>query len=156
MSRKTIGSVFDHKLSPWYALRGRLPARHILLAATEHEPAQVASTDVRLLAKSLEEAYHHYFLCYQPAILHARNFFHAHHLQCWRIVFSMANMLTLFPVHIFQRQRILLRDRRRLPDRSIQSYGAQHGSSVLSVCARPHHRCLRHGGRRRYARTDRK
>lgn len=68
---------------------------------------------------------------------------------------TVQTLTLVLPVHLIPRQRILLRDRRGLPDRQIQPHGPQHGSDVLSVCLGSRHGRLRHGSRRRHAGADR-
>ena len=51
-------------------------------------------------------------------------------------------------VYLVPWQRILLRDRRGVPNRPLQPDGPQHRGAILPVCARPYHRCLRRGLRR--------
>ena len=47
------------------------------------------------------------------------------------------------PVHFVAGERVLLRDRRGVPDRPLQSYWAEHRGSVLPICPRPRDRRLR-------------
>lgn len=58
--------------------------------------------------------------------------------------FRSVDMLTLScaPVHLIPRKRILLRDRRGVPNRPFQSHWPQHRGSILPVRSRPRHRCL--------------
>ena len=59
--------------------------------------------------------------------------------------FHSVDMLTLSRtlVHLISRKRILLRDRRGVPNRPFQSHWPQYRSSILSVRSRPRHRRLR-------------
>jgi len=59
-------------------------------------------------------------------------------------------------VHSSAWQRVLLRDRRGLPDGPLQPDWPEHRGTVLSICLGSRHGCLRYGGRRRHARADRK
>ena len=62
-------------------------------------------------------------------------------------VFSRASLVRLltspFLVHLFPWQRVLLRDRRRLPYRPIQPHRPQYRGSILPICSRPGHRRIR-------------
>lgn len=51
--------------------------------------------------------------------------------------------LTEHTVYFLPRQRVLLRDRRGVPNRPLQPHGPKHRSTVLPVCARPRNRRLR-------------
>lgn len=53
-----------------------------------------------------------------------------------RCLFGLTVILFMPTVHFIARKRILLRDRRGVPYGSIQPYGLEQRSPVLSICTR--------------------